>query len=114
MRIDYSQFAISKGPALALQRAAKRLKRASDERICRQAVHRRDSGRCVVPKCRNRSRHLHHIMYRSRGGKWITSNICSLCVEHHQQVHGALLQIRGNADKRLTITWSAKSHEAPA
>ncbi len=56
----------------------KRRDLAALEREVRAAVRKRDHGRCVVPGCKERSRHLHHITYRSRGGKWRTGNIASV------------------------------------
>lgn len=104
MAIDYSVFAIPKGTPRIVDRIAKKRDLEQRERDCRKAVKARDKGRCVVPGCKEASKHLHHIIYRSRGGKWRTENICSLCVTHHQMVHAALIQISGNADEELIIT----------
>lgn len=104
--IDYSGFAIPKvraGDSRAEAKRAKRLDQATEERICREQVKRRDHGKCVVPGCKERSDHLHHITYRSKGGKWRSGNICSLCSSHHAMVHLGKIQISGNADEHLTI-----------
>jgi 5-methylcytosine-specific restriction endonuclease McrA len=106
MAIDYSVFAIPKGRPRVVDRIQKKRDLAQQERDCRAAVKRRDKGRCVVPGCKEASVHLHHITYRSKGGKWRTGNIASLCVKHHQMVHAALIQISGDADEHLTITGS--------
>lgn len=103
MAIDYSGFAIPKGTPRVVDRITKKRDLAAMERECRIAVKKRDKGRCVVPGCKEASVHLHHITYRSRGGKWRSENVCSLCVKHHQMVHAALIQISGNADEHLTI-----------
>jgi len=104
MAIDYSGFAIPKVKTLRVEeKRTKRLSRQMEERICREIVRRRDKGRCVVPGCREASAHLHHILYRSKGGKWRSENICSLCVAHHALVHAGRIQISGNADDHLTI-----------
>lgn len=79
----------------------KRRDAAAQERACRIEVRRRDHGKCQVPGCKDRSVHLHHIRYRSQGGRWISSNICSLCIKHHRCVHAGLLRIVGNADIHL-------------
>lgn len=76
---------------------------AAQERACRIAVRKRDKGKCIVPGCRDASKHLHHVTFRSRGGRWRTENIASLCVQHHQMVHAHLITISGNADEHLTI-----------
>lgn len=83
---------------------AKRLTREQDERDCRDIVKKRDKGKCVIPGCKEKSDHLHHITYRSKGGKWRSGNICSLCASHHQMVHLGKIQIEGNADDELKIT----------
>lgn len=108
MPIDWSLFAISKGTPLAVEKRDRRLDRATEERVCREAVKRRDKGRCVVPGCKDASDHLHHITYRSKGGKWRTGNICSLCASHHAMVHAGKIDITGNADEELTIHGSRK------
>ena len=110
MAIDYSVFAIPKvraGESRAETKRSKRLSKAEQERICREIVKRRDKGKCVVPGCKDRSEHMHHITYRSKGGKWRSENICSLCPSHHQMVHLGKIQISGNADEHLTITGDA-------
>lgn len=107
MAIDYSGFAIPKARARVLDRIEKKRDLALRERVCRQAVRLRDKGKCVVPGCRDASKHLHHVTYRSRGGKWRSENVCSLCVKHHQMVHAALIQISGDADQELVITGPA-------
>jgi hypothetical protein len=104
MAIDYRGFAIPKGTARVLDRIERKRDLALQERTCRQAVRLRDHGRCVVPGCKERSQHLHHITYRSRGGRCRSENVCSLCVKHHQMVHAALIEITGNADEELFIT----------
>lgn len=78
------------------------------ERDCRRDVKKRDKGRCVIPGCREASRHMHHITFRSRGGKWTSGNIASLCVLHHQLVHAGEIRIAGDADEHLTITGNMK------
>lgn len=81
---------------------------AALERACRIAVRARDKGKCQVPGCKDRAVHLHHIRYRSRGGRWVTNNIVSLCVEHHQCIHAGLLRVEGNADVHLDFHGSRK------
>jgi 5-methylcytosine-specific restriction endonuclease McrA len=111
MAIDYSVFDIPKvrkGDSRAEAKRAKRLSREDQERICREAVRKRDKGRCVVPGCKDASAHLHHIVYRSKGGKWRSENICSLCPSHHHMVHLGKITITGNADDELVITGSRK------
>ncbi len=79
---------------------------AQAERVCRGIVTKRDHHRCVVPRCRQYGKHLHHIVYRSKskGLRWATSNTCLLCVDHHRLEHAGEITIRGNADAHLVIT----------
>lgn len=108
MAIDYSVFAIPKGRPRILDRIEQKRDLEKRERDCRKDVKKRDKGRCVIPGCREASQHMHHIVYRSRGGKWRSGNIASLCVTHHQLVHSGLIQIAGDADVHLTITGDMK------
>lgn len=100
MSIDYSGLAFPKRPRV-LDRIAYQHKREAEERLCRKVVKARDKGRCVVPNCKQASVHLHHIVYRSKGGRFDSQNIVSLCAFHHQFVHAGLLTIEGDADKKL-------------
>ncbi len=90
------------------EKRTKRLTKDEAERICRAAVKKRDHGKCVVPGCKETSAHLHHIVYRSKGGKWKSENICSLCVAHHALVHAGRITITGNANEHLTIKGDKK------
>lgn len=102
--IDTSGLPFAKSTPRVVDRLARKKDLAKQERECRATVKRRDKGKCVIPGCKDASRHLHHITYRSKGGKWRTGNIASLCVKHHQFVHAALIHIDGDADVHLTIT----------
>lgn len=52
----------------------------------RAAVLKRDGLRCRW--CGTRSHlHLHHIIYRSGGGKHTAENLITLCQRHHDAVH---------------------------
>jgi 5-methylcytosine-specific restriction endonuclease McrA len=106
MPIDYSVLAITKGRPRVVDRIQRKRDLDATIRACRKAVRARDKGRCVVPGCRERAQHLHHIRFRSQGGKWTTGNVCSLCVSHHQMVHTALIEITGDADDELIILGS--------
>jgi len=62
----------------------------------------RDGWRCANPMCRARSRlHVHHIVYRSRGGTHHPSNLITLCLGCHALVHSGRLTIEGRAPDRL-------------
>lgn len=102
----YQTCALPKGELRAVTFRKRDLKDAKAERACRKVVKRRDDNRCVVPRCRNFGKHMHHIVYRSKskGLRWATSNNCLLCVDHHRLEHAGEITIRGNADKTLVIT----------
>jgi 5-methylcytosine-specific restriction endonuclease McrA len=89
-----------------LERQDRKRQLEKSERECRRAVRIRDHGRCVVPACKASAQHAHHIVYRSRGGRWQSGNVCSLCALHHQMVHAALIRISGNADVRLKFEYA--------
>lgn len=96
-------------PKPELRRAAKKRKAkldARDERACREIVRARDHGHCRIPNCRERSEHLHHLVYRSksRGLRWDPRNLVSLCADHHALVHAGVITITGNADEEIVIT----------
>jgi hypothetical protein len=80
MGIDYSRFAIPKGPLHVEVQRAKRLTEAQAERACRSAVRKRDRGRCVVPGCKEKATALHHVVYRSQSKalKFSPSNVSTM------------------------------------
>lgn len=73
------------------------------ERAVRKAVQQRDGKRC---RCcgRRDGLHLHHLTFRSQGGKWSTENLVTLCAICHALLHARQLWILGkNADKLLVF-----------
>ena len=108
MGIDTSGLRFPKGELRVEAKRAKRWTLADQERACRIVVGNRDKGRCVVPGCKEASQHLHHLVYRSRGGKWTPENIASLCAGHHALVHAGRITISGNANVHLDIQGSKK------
>lgn len=76
---------------------------AAMERAVRKAVGLRDARACRCCGSKD-GLHLHHLTFRSRGGKWSTENIVTLCAICHALLHARQLWIFGkNADKRLTF-----------
>jgi 5-methylcytosine-specific restriction endonuclease McrA len=72
------------------------------------AVWRRDGGRCRACH-RRRGDHVHHLVYRSRGGRWTTANCLLLCRACHQDVHAQILCIRGtDANREDTVTFERR------
>ena len=94
-------------------KADARAKEAAEIRACYKAVDQRDGGRCRV--CRTRGNphattllerlHRHHMVYRSRGGEHVTSNVVSLCSGCHEAIHVLMtLRVEGDADARDAVT----------
>jgi len=62
----------------------------------RQAVLDRDSNQCQICGTGGENRlQLHHLTYRSHGGRHISENLVTLCYECHEAVH------RGDTDLLL-------------
>ena len=101
--MDTRALAFPKARATVLERIERKRELKATEDRCRRAVRVRDQGRCRVPSCQASSKHLHHIVYRSHGGKWQTHNVVSLCQKCHGLVHAALIRIAGDADGVLTF-----------
>ena len=64
----------------------------------------RDHGRCVVPGCRCATYvDLHHLKFRSDGGRNDDDNLVVLCGAHHRAVHRGQLRITGTPSTGLTF-----------
>lgn len=54
----------------------------------RRVVYARDAHKCRwCGRANGVSLHLHHIVYRSGGGRHVPENLITLCYEHHSLVH---------------------------
>lgn len=114
MGIDYSLFAIPKGTPRAVEKRHKRLTEAEQERQCRAEVKRIYKGRCVVPGCKEKGAHLHHIVRRSRSKalKWDPLNTVPVCVAHHQLEHAGKIHITRDADTGELIVTGERQYLA--
>lgn len=66
-------------------------------------VIERDHRYCQVPGCSRGAEHVHHVVFRSRGGGDDPENLVSLCVAHHLHgVHRGWVRVSGQAPDRLT------------
>jgi hypothetical protein len=66
-------------------------------------VIERDHGYCQVPGCSRGAEHVHHVVFRSRGGGDEPENLVSLCVAHHLHgVHRGWVRVAGRAPDQLT------------
>ena len=109
--IDYSGMAFPKGDLRVEVKREKRLTDDSLEDAARKAVRLRDGWKCVVPGCKEPGVQLHHIVYRSRSKKlkWAVSNLCYVCVAHHDLEHAGKITIQPRtADGELVITGAKK------
>ncbi|BDG03887.1 HNH endonuclease signature motif containing protein [Anaeromyxobacter oryzae] len=67
-----------------------------------RAVLARDRGCCRVPGCSHAAAHLHHVLFRSRGGDDAGDNLVSLCAAHHlHAVHRGWVRVWGRAPDAL-------------
>lgn len=71
----------------------------------RDAVKARDHNRCQV--CGREATSLHHIRYRSQGGKNDVENLVCLCTEHHTGREGPH---QSDAWRRHWEEWAAKKY----
>lgn len=53
----------------------------------RAYIYARDSGRCRWCGRTNAGIHIHHVLYRSEGGKHVAENLICLCPNDHGLVH---------------------------
>jgi hypothetical protein len=73
-----------------------------------QRVLARDQGVCQVPGCSRAALHVHHVVYRSRGGGDEPGNLTSLCAAHHLHgVHRGWLRVSGRAPQGLRWSFPA-------
>lgn len=85
-----------KGEAAKMRRARKRL---ADAKLAANAVLVRERDGNTCRWCGDpHGVEVHHIVYRSRGGKHDTSNLICLCAECHREVHAGRIFVSGNAD----------------
>jgi hypothetical protein len=71
----------------------------------------RSGGLCAVPGCSRAATHVHHIVFRSRGGRDEPWNGVALCAVHHLHgIHMGYLEVTGRAGERLH--WKFATGEA--
>ncbi len=68
----------------------------------RSAALVRKGGLCAVPGCTRAAVHVHHLVFRSRGGKDDPENGVALCAFHHLRgIHTGHLEVTGRAGEKL-------------
>ena len=93
-----------KGPTAKRRQNKSQAKRRAYALVCR-AVDARDGLCCRI--CRNYcvEAHHHHIVFRSRGGKDVPSNLIRICAGCHDAIHSTRkLVVTGSSDN-LNYTW---------
>jgi hypothetical protein len=74
----------------------------------RREVLARTDGICSVPGCSRPAEHVHHIVFRSRGGKNVLWNETGVCTPHHLHgIHRGYLTVRGRAGEALVWEFGA-------
>lgn len=81
-------------PRAVDKRAAARAKESAWQTV-RAEVRQREHGKCRL--CPEKGFDVHHVTYRSRGGKHETQNTVLLCRAHHADVHAGIVKLAGNA-----------------
>ena len=64
----------------------------------------RDKYQCQKCKAKNTKLHVHHIVFRSKGGSNIQSNLITLCVSCHDKLHKGEFKIKGKRSKTKHAT----------
>lgn|SRR5690606_6823655 len=59
----------------------------------RQEIYKRDNGLCQ--ECGGRGTEIHHVKFRSQGGRGVVTNGLLLCADCHREIH----QVRKFAKK---------------
>lgn len=97
---------VAKRPRAIDKKAEARAKERAWQQV-RAEVKLRDGGRCRL--CSAPGVDVHHVTYRSRGGKDETRNNVLLCRKCHADVHGGIVKLAGNASGAKGISvgrWS--------
>jgi hypothetical protein len=75
-------------------------------------VAKRDHGLCLVPGCSRAMGHVHHIVFRSRGGDHDPTNLVCMCAAHHLHgIHEGQIRVSGKAPDQLR--WALTSAVRP-
>ena len=82
------------------RRVPKRSKRGKFDEVTRKRIIDRDEGKCQ--ECGQRGTEIHHVFYKSRGGRGVYTNGLLLCYLCHRRLHD-------NAD--LSNKWISIFHD---
>lgn len=67
------------------RRVPKQSSRNTFPKSVRKAIYERDNGKCQV--CGGIGTEIHHVMFRSRGGRGVETNGLTLCHTCHSKIH---------------------------
>lgn|SRR5690625_925462 len=67
------------------RRVPKRSARNSFSKSTRNAIYERDNGQCQM--CGGIGTEIHHVVFRSQGGRGVETNGLTLCRSCHRRVH---------------------------
>jgi hypothetical protein len=70
----------------------------------KQYILDRDNYTCQNCKATDTKLHVHHIVYRSKGGTDTPSNLITLCISCHDKVHNNEIEIKGSKSKTKHAT----------
>jgi len=70
----------------------------------RAYILHRDDYQCQKCKAKNTKLHVHHIVFRSKGGTDTPDNLISLCESCHNKLHAGEFEIKGNRSKTKHAT----------
>ena len=71
----------------AKRRVPKRANRNNFTKSVRNQVYKRDNGICQM--CKGKGTEIHHVMFKSRGGRGVFTNGLTLCQPCHRKVHNS-------------------------
>lgn len=67
------------------RRKPTRKKRNNFSREVRKQIYERDNGLCQ--ECGSRGTEIHHVKFRSQGGRGVVTNGLLLCADCHRKIH---------------------------
>lgn len=74
-----------------LTKMDKAVEKARNWRKVSAFVRKRDKGKCRA--CRKPGSEVHHIVYRSHGGKDEAGNLAIVCIQCHKLIHAKVLLV---------------------
>jgi 5-methylcytosine-specific restriction endonuclease McrA len=84
-------------------------KKAENWREVSVLVKARDKGKCRL--CGKRGTDLHHIEFRSRGGKDVPENLILVCRFDHESLHGHVIRLAGSASNLRIGRWDDDAND---